>query len=102
MKTLSIVIPAYNEEDTIGPCLESCVAQTVPAHEIIVVNNKSTDGTEAVIHELGADGKHTLIVFNKMDRVTNAEAVEAALLEQQEQDKMVVETAAYTILLAII
>ncbi len=36
--------------------------------------------TEAVIHELGADGKHTLIVFNKMDRVTNAEAVEAALL----------------------
>lgn len=51
MKTLSIVIPAYNEEDTIGPCLESCVAQTVPAHEIIVVNNKSTDGTEAVIRE---------------------------------------------------
>jgi glycosyltransferase involved in cell wall biosynthesis len=51
VKTLSIVIPAYNEEDTIGPCLESCVAQTVPAHEIIVVNNKSTDNTEAVIRE---------------------------------------------------
>ncbi|MEY4396683.1 MAG: hypothetical protein RLZZ40_439, partial [Actinomycetota bacterium] len=51
MKTLSIVIPAYNEEDTIGPCLEACVAQTVPAHEIIVVNNKSTDSTEAVVRE---------------------------------------------------
>lgn len=51
MKTLSIVIPAYNEEDTIGPCLESCVAQTVPALEIIVVNNKSTDNTESVVKE---------------------------------------------------
>ena len=35
--------------------------------------------TDAVIRELEADGKHTLVVFNKIDRVPNAEAVEAAL-----------------------
>jgi GTP-binding protein HflX len=35
--------------------------------------------TEAVIRELEADGKHTLIVFNKIDRLPNPEAVEAAL-----------------------
>ncbi len=35
--------------------------------------------TEGVIRELQADGKHTLIVFNKIDRVPNPEAVEAAL-----------------------
>ena len=35
--------------------------------------------TEAVIKELDAAGKHTLIVFNKIDRVTNPEAIEAAL-----------------------
>jgi GTP-binding protein HflX len=35
--------------------------------------------TDNVIRELEADGKHTLIVFNKIDRVTNPEAVEAAL-----------------------
>lgn len=52
MKTVSIVIPAYNEEDTILPCLESCIAQTVPAHEIIVVNNKSTDKTVAIVREV--------------------------------------------------
>jgi glycosyltransferase involved in cell wall biosynthesis len=51
VKTLSIVIPAYNEEATIGPCLESCVAQTVAPLEIIVVNNKSTDKTVAVVQE---------------------------------------------------
>ena len=35
--------------------------------------------TEEVIRELEADGKHTLIVFNKIDRLANAEAVDAAL-----------------------
>ncbi len=35
--------------------------------------------TEEVIRELEAGGKHTLLVFNKTDRVDNPEAVEAAL-----------------------
>lgn len=52
MKTVSIVIPAYNEEETILPCLEACIAQTVQAHEIIVVNNKSTDKTVEIVREV--------------------------------------------------
>ena len=35
--------------------------------------------TESVISELDAAGKHTLIVFNKIDRISNPEAIEAAL-----------------------
>jgi len=35
--------------------------------------------TESVISELDAAGKHTLIVFNKIDRVSNPEAIGAAL-----------------------
>jgi GTP-binding protein HflX len=35
--------------------------------------------TEAVIRELEADGKHTLVVFNKIDRLENPEAVQAAM-----------------------
>lgn len=35
--------------------------------------------TDNVIRELEANGKHTLVVFNKIDRVTNPEAIEAAL-----------------------
>lgn len=35
--------------------------------------------TDAVIRELEADGKHTLVVFNKIDRLENAEAVQAAM-----------------------
>ncbi|WP_309712768.1 glycosyltransferase family 2 protein [Pseudolysinimonas sp.] len=50
--TVSIVIPAYNEERTIRACVVAAIEQTVPADEIIVVNNKSTDSTAAMLQAL--------------------------------------------------
>lgn len=50
----SIVIPAYNEEKFIGDCLDSLLRQDFGApYEIIVVDNKSTDGTAAVAKSRG-------------------------------------------------
>ncbi len=46
--TLSIVIPAYNEERYIGACLDSIAAQTQKPDEVIVVDNNSTDKTVEV------------------------------------------------------
>lgn len=46
---VSVVIPAYNEENYIGQCLESLIMQEEPADEIIIVNNNSTDRTEKVV-----------------------------------------------------
>lgn len=43
--TLTIVIPVYNEEDHIIPCLEAILAQTVKPLEIIVVDNNCNDET---------------------------------------------------------
>lgn len=51
---VSVVIPAFNEEKYIGKCLKSIVNQTVPADEIIVVNNNCTDKTEAIARKFGA------------------------------------------------
>ncbi len=45
---ISFVIPAYNEQDFIGPCLESVMRElgTIECDaEVIVVNNASTDAT---------------------------------------------------------
>ena len=53
--TVSIIIPAYNEEDVILKCLESCIDQSVPAEEILVVSNKSTDRTEPLVKAFIAD-----------------------------------------------
>jgi glycosyltransferase involved in cell wall biosynthesis len=46
--SLTIVIPAYNEERHLAACLDSIAAQTVAPDEVIVVNNNSTDGTTEI------------------------------------------------------
>ena len=50
--TVSIVIPAYNEERTIRACVVAALEQTESADEIIVVNNLSTDSTAAMLQAL--------------------------------------------------
>jgi len=44
---LSLIIPAYNAENHLERCLESCVHQDLPAHryEMIVINDGSSDNT---------------------------------------------------------
>jgi glycosyltransferase involved in cell wall biosynthesis len=43
--SLTIVIPAYNEERYLKACLESIKNQTVKPDDVILVNNNSTDKT---------------------------------------------------------
>lgn len=51
---ISIVIPAYNEEENIVPTLSSlCNNITSRSVEIIVVNNNSTDKTEQLVKDCG-------------------------------------------------
>lgn len=49
--TLSIVIPCYNEKDNIESLVKRVLDSPVPNKEIIVVNDKSTDGTEAILKD---------------------------------------------------
>jgi cellulose synthase/poly-beta-1,6-N-acetylglucosamine synthase-like glycosyltransferase len=46
---ISIIVPAFNVEKSIGACLEALLTQTLPRdqYEIIVVDDGSTDGTRA-------------------------------------------------------
>ncbi len=55
--TVSVVIPAYNEESTIEKCLESFLDQTVKPLEVIVVDNLSTDNTAAIVKAFRAKHK---------------------------------------------
>lgn len=50
--SVSIVIPAYNEESVIRQCLTAAIYQSSPAHEIIVVDNKSTDRTAEIVRSM--------------------------------------------------
>lgn len=72
-RKLSIVIPAYNEEDSIKPLydeIEASVAKLIKNHkiqdyEILFVNDGSSDNTEKNIVKLTADKRVKLISLRK-------------------------------------
>ncbi len=43
---LSLIIPAYNEEQHLKACLDSIAVQSVMPYEVLVIDNNSTDGTK--------------------------------------------------------
>lgn len=48
---LSIIVPVYNAEAYLRPCLDSLLGQTIGDFEIILINDGSTDGSQSVIEE---------------------------------------------------
>ena len=40
---ISVVVPCFNQGAFLGECLDSIRAQTLPPHEVIVVDDGSTD-----------------------------------------------------------
>lgn len=50
--SISVTIPAYNRRDMLCEVLESIFAQTLPASEIVVVDDGSTDGTAEAVQAL--------------------------------------------------
>lgn len=52
---VSVVIPAYNEAETISRAIDSALAQTVDEIEVIVVDDGSDDRTSAVVDRYDAE-----------------------------------------------
>ena len=57
-RTISVVIPCYNDAQLLRRCLASFAAQIVPADEVIVVDNGSTDDSAAVAWAAGVRVVH--------------------------------------------
>jgi glycosyltransferase involved in cell wall biosynthesis len=67
--SISVVIPTFNRADLLGFTLDAVLAQTHSANEIIVVDDGSTDATEAVLSRYAARVRPI--------RITNAGSVAA-------------------------
>ena len=61
---VTIIIPAYNVEQYIQRCIQSCCEQTYKRIEIIVVNDGSQDNTWPIIQML-ANNDQRVICINK-------------------------------------
>jgi hypothetical protein len=58
---ISVVIPTYNRADLLGETLDAVLAQTLKPAEIIVVDDGSTDSTEAVLARFAPQVQHVRI-----------------------------------------
>ena len=58
---LSVIIAARNEAGTIENALKSVLAQNYPNLEIILVNDRSSDGTDKILHKLAEKDPRVLI-----------------------------------------
>lgn len=59
---VSILVPARNEEQNIGRCIRSLLAQDYPSFEVLVLDDQSTDGTLAILNQI-ADSQPNLKIL---------------------------------------
>jgi molybdopterin-guanine dinucleotide biosynthesis protein A len=108
--TVSVIVPARNEEACLGACLESLVRQAAVSFEVIVVDDGSTDGTREIAQSFpgvrvvdpdplptGWSGKNNALVagakaargewllFTDADTVHRAGSLAGSLAEAQRQ-----------------
>lgn len=55
--TVSIVIPAYNNEQYLAETLDSVIAQTYQELEVVVADHSSDDGTQELIDQYASDSR---------------------------------------------
>jgi chlorobactene glucosyltransferase len=63
--SVSVLIPARNEEFRIGPCLEGLLAQDYPRYEVLVLDDGSTDRTFNVVQAYAADNSRLRVLRGK-------------------------------------
>ena len=65
---LTVIVPARNEQDCLGACLQSLVTQSEDIFElgkdweVVVVDDHSTDGTALIAHDIAANSPGVTVV----------------------------------------
>ncbi len=88
---VSILIPAYNEENSIGLVLEKLLKLPIPEREIIIVDDGSTDGTASVIQKWATE--HPELRFLQQPKNAGKTAAIARAILESTGDIVIVQDA---------
>ncbi len=77
MPLISVLLPVFNGEDILARAIDSILAQSLSDLELVVVNNGSTDQTEAIIQSY-SDSR---IRYHAIDQADLVEALNYGLTE---------------------
>lgn len=68
MDKISVIVPAYNAEKTVGKCLESLVNQTHENMEIIVIDDGSKDNTLKIMKDYQKKYPDKVVVISRENK----------------------------------
>lgn len=71
--TVSVIMPVYNAETNVGKAIESVLSQTVSDFELIIIDDRSNDGSRKIIEYFASCDDRIKTIFNS----TNAGVSEA-------------------------
>lgn len=64
LTSVSIILPVYNGASTINDAVDSCLAQTFPDFELIIIDDGSTDETSSILKKLSSQDNRIKIISN--------------------------------------
>src|SRR5687767_14220114 len=83
-KRLSVLMAAYNEEESLRASVEAVLAAPLPAdldRELIIVNDGSTDDTWSVMQEIQAKHTDKIRIFSQPKNMGKGAAIRRAIGE---------------------
>jgi chlorobactene glucosyltransferase len=63
--SISVIVPARNEEKNIRRCVEALLAQDYPNFQVLVLDDRSTDSTPAILAGLSARDSRLVVVHGR-------------------------------------
>lgn len=64
----SVIIPVYNAKETLRRCLDSLVGQQFSNYELLLINDGSTDGSDAICREYASTYPVHILVFGILQK----------------------------------